>query len=206
LTLLLILPLAFTVPAFGQGVQEDDDRREEREVVRRVLRENCLICHSEEMIASQRLTPAQWKAEVEKMVGWGAPLPAEYLKPMIEYLSAEFPVARPEKPPARRPGREFITALSPVLPAPPYQGNITRGAELYARNCANCHGADGQGDDLGSNLVEKPVLLRPEEFVRVTRDGRGRMPGFAKTLDPAADQDMLAWLRARRFRPKPPRP
>ena len=44
-------------------------------------------------------------------------------------------------------------------PGPP-PGDPTRGATLYATHCANCHGARGQGDELGPNLVEKPVLLR----------------------------------------------
>ena len=58
-------------------VEDDaDDRAYERAMAQRLVRESCLMCHSDELIATQRLTAKQWKAEVEKMVGWGAPLGA----------------------------------------------------------------------------------------------------------------------------------
>ena len=71
-------------------------------------------------------------------------------------------------------------------------------------NCANCHGADGQGSELGPNLVEKPALLHTAAFAEVVRTGRGRMPGFASLLDPQAGSDVLAWLRTRRYVPHTP--
>jgi sulfite oxidase len=33
---------------------------------------NCLICHNDDVIRQQRLTRAQWTAEINKMTGWGA--------------------------------------------------------------------------------------------------------------------------------------
>ena len=56
---------------------DEDEAAYEAKVAERQLEENCLICHEDTMITRQRLTPIQWKAEVEKMILWRAPLPAE---------------------------------------------------------------------------------------------------------------------------------
>jgi hypothetical protein len=46
-------------------------------------------------------------------------------------------------------------------------------------------------------------LLRQAEFREVTRNGRHRMPGFKAVLTPEQETDVLAWLRARRYRALP---
>jgi mono/diheme cytochrome c family protein len=194
---------ALGLAAAPRTTQDDrEDREEARLVARRAVVENCQICHSEEMIASQRLTVNQWKAEVEKMVGWGSPLPQELQQTVTDYLAAEYPDTAPPFKPVRT---TLAQALDTVRPQPEtgsqLAGTAERGAPLYVRNCANCHGQDGQGAELGPNLVEKPVLARPNDFDRVVRQGDGRMPGFASTLDERAKADILAWLRAARYRP-----
>jgi len=50
----------------------------------------CLTCHDEGMIVQQRLTPAQWDREVNKMTGWGAPLKPEDREAILKYLSTNF--------------------------------------------------------------------------------------------------------------------
>ena len=73
-----------------------------REVLaKRAIQENCLICHEAGMYTNQRLTPAQWKAEVEKMVSWGAPLPPEDHQAVIEHLAKSYRDVDPAVPPAR---------------------------------------------------------------------------------------------------------
>lgn len=48
----------------------------------------CLICHSSEYITTQPLlSPAAWKATVEKMQHkFGAPLPADQVDALVDYL------------------------------------------------------------------------------------------------------------------------
>ena len=77
------------------------------------MRENCLICHAEEMVTGQRLTPSQWKAEVEKMVGWGAPLNAEEATPLAGYLAREYPS---DSPPPQLHRMTYEQALDLVRP------------------------------------------------------------------------------------------
>lgn len=50
----------------------------------------CLTCHDEGMMLQQRLTPAQWDREVNKMTGWGAPLKPEDRDAILKYLSTQF--------------------------------------------------------------------------------------------------------------------
>ena len=200
---LAVLTIVTTGSLYGQkSADEEQDRQESRTVMRRAVTENCLICHSEELISSQRLTPKQWKAEVEKMVGWGSPLPKDLHETLTDFLSAEYP----EKGATAKLDRlSLAQALQSVLPQadlaarPP--GSTDRGAPLYASQCANCHGPDGQGAELGPNLVEKLVLARSNDYEKVVDQGVGRMPGFAALLNSEAKADILAWLRGRTYRP-----
>jgi sulfite oxidase len=50
----------------------------------------CLTCHDEGMMVQQRLTPAQWDREVNKMSGWGAPIKPEDREAILKYLSTQF--------------------------------------------------------------------------------------------------------------------
>lgn len=50
----------------------------------------CLTCHDEGMMVQQRLTPAQWDREVNKMTGWGAPIKPEDREAILKYLSTQF--------------------------------------------------------------------------------------------------------------------
>jgi DMSO/TMAO reductase YedYZ molybdopterin-dependent catalytic subunit len=47
----------------------------------------CFGCHDEHMMQQQRLTRAQWNAELNKMTGWGAPLKTEDREALLTYLS-----------------------------------------------------------------------------------------------------------------------
>jgi hypothetical protein len=50
----------------------------------------CLQCHSASMGLQQRLTEKQWTASVEKMMRWGAAVPADKKAELIAYLVANF--------------------------------------------------------------------------------------------------------------------
>jgi hypothetical protein len=42
------------------------------------------------MVRQQRLGEKQWEAEVNKMVGWGAPVPQEKRADLVDYLVTNF--------------------------------------------------------------------------------------------------------------------
>ncbi len=183
---------------------DDEDAAYLEAVVRRSLEENCLICHTEDMIAGQRLTPAQWKAEVEKMVTWGAPLPKEATGPLIEYLAKRYSDREPPPVPSRSTLKEVGSLEVPSgrsEPAPA-AGDPARGERLYAANCATCHGPAGLGGDLGPALAGKAILDHPREYDRIVNQGLHRMPGFRLIMNAKDQADVLAWLRGRAY-PEP---
>jgi ubiquinol-cytochrome c reductase cytochrome c subunit len=194
----LFAPLWF-LPSFGlMGsrsvalVQDDEERQFELARNRRLVAENCLICHSLEMTANQRLTPKQWAAEVDKMIGWGAPVPAEDKARLAAFLASEYPARQPRPAPPRVEASELLRGAEAA--APPPAGDRAAGARLFAIHCASCHGADARGGRPGNNLVEKPILVRPAEFSTVVREGRQKMPGFRAVLSAEQQRDILAWL------------
>jgi len=197
----VVLVLSFPLFAAVGGPDDDDEREERLAVGKMAFRDNCLMCHGEEMTARLRLSDKQWATELDKMIGWGAPVPPEHKAPLYEYLVHSFsnPATAPVPPPARMTFRAAIELVRPE--GSPPAGDGTRGAALYAQNCATCHGPEARGGDLGTCLVEKVVLLRPAEYNEVVRKGRRRMPGFTAALKPEQEADILAWLRTRRFEP-----
>ena len=208
-SLCLMLGIGLYWGLIGVAAGPDDDL-EEREFLRataqRAILENCTICHSHDLIISQRLTSPQWKAEVEKMIGWGSPLPKDDQAKVVAYLSQENALSSAPLKVARLSVRE---AIEPEQPETHGEG-LTRdlsipasvlstGRKAYLKDCANCHGIDGQGAELGPNLVEKAILSRPREFSKIIVQGKGRMPAFGKRVDP--ETNMLIWLRSLRYVP-----
>ena len=61
-------------------------------------------------------------------------------------------------------------------------------ATIYKQKCASCHGADGKGSAAGTKLGVKdfsdPALVKQsdEEFARVIKEGKGKMPKFEGKL------------------------
>ena len=50
----------------------------------------CLACHSDDVIRQQRLTRAQWDAELTKMAGWGARIGEQDRSALLDYLAGSF--------------------------------------------------------------------------------------------------------------------
>jgi ubiquinol-cytochrome c reductase cytochrome c subunit len=195
----VLLVFALAATAFAD---DDEDRELERALGRRAFEENCLMCHAAELTTAQRLSPAQWRAEVDKMIGWGSPLPREDVGRLASYLAREYPTDSPGPSPERLPAEKALNLDLPE-PSPPPTGDASLGASLFTKNCANCHGPAALGGDLGTNLVEKPILLRPEAYRGLVRAGLRRMPGFRSTLTTSQEADVLSYLRTLRTRTDP---
>jgi hypothetical protein len=54
------------------------------------LKSSCLACHNEDVIQQQRLTRAQWDAEISKMVAWGAKVSNEDRSALLDYFAARY--------------------------------------------------------------------------------------------------------------------
>jgi mono/diheme cytochrome c family protein len=55
-----------------------------------VADQSCLQCHSASMVLQQRLTEKQWIASLDKMIRWGAAVPADRKDELIAYLVTNF--------------------------------------------------------------------------------------------------------------------
>jgi mono/diheme cytochrome c family protein len=60
-----------------------------------LVKANCLICHSGEIIVGQRLSAETWAKEVEKMSSWGSPIAEDQKATLVEYLAKNFAVDTP---------------------------------------------------------------------------------------------------------------
>jgi hypothetical protein len=56
----------------------------------------CTECHEARIILQQRLNEVAWAKEVDKMIKWGALVEPQDHDPLIDYLSTNFGVDKPE--------------------------------------------------------------------------------------------------------------
>ena len=162
---------------------------------RLLVRDNCLACHTGEMLDQQRLTAGQWTANVKKMQGWGAPLEAEETALVAAWLASRYGLdAGPYEAAAAAPA-DVEAAIAPTPDGDYKGGDEQRGKAFYAAACLSCHGPDAKGAAVGINLVDRPILYRAAEFAEVVKKGRNKMPEApgAQTADIAS---LLVYLRS----------
>ena len=92
-----------------------------------------------------------------------------------------------------------ISADSSVSSA--ISGTGRDGAKVYATSCARCHGADGQAKT-GKGKQTNAVDLTGDEWepndardTRIINNGKGKMPGFKKSLKPEEVQAVVVYIR-----------
>ena len=75
--------------------------------------------------------------------------------------------------------------------------DVNKGAELYARHCAGCHGARGVPPSPSTpNLTKTESLMRPDAaLATLIRNGRMAMPGYRGILRDSEVYDVIAVLR-----------
>jgi quinoprotein glucose dehydrogenase len=65
---------------------------------------------------------------------------------------------------------------------------------VYGGNCASCHGDDLKGSRDMPSLIGVGDRLTREQIAQLIRQGTGRMPGYASTLDNATVNDLANFL------------
>ncbi len=80
-----------------------------------------------------------------------------------------------------------LLLLPAVAAAAPPAGQL-----LYQKNCARCHGANGQ---LGANGAHNLTKSNLNAFGRtyLVTNGMGKMPAFGRELTPAQVQQVVAY-------------
>jgi len=76
-------------------------------------------------------------------------------------------------------------------------------ADVYAAKCASCHGADGSGNTpIGKRLGVRDLRsqevqgLADGQLAAATAAGKGKVPGFGKSLPPDQIQALVGRVRA----------
>ncbi len=167
----------------------------DRQQAIRLLNGRCTVCHSTDLIRQQRLDASQWRAEVHKMVGWGAQLSAPEQEVLVAYLSSRYHPDAPavideEQQPDER-AQPTSAGPGPVV----LVGHAPRGATVYTHNCLPCHGEAATGG-VGPKLAGNPILNRDEAFQETVMRGRGAMPAWGAILKPQEIADVHAWLKS----------
>lgn len=80
-------------------------------------------------------------------------------------------------------------------------GPKTAPKDLYVRNCARCHGADGKGEtEVGRNLdVPDLSIVGPRmsaaKISGVVKNGKGEMPAYGKKLTKSQIAGIAGYVR-----------
>ena len=82
------------------------------------------------------------------------------------------------------------------------KGEIPKGKNLYVKNCAGCHGAEGKGDGyrlLGpdpANLTSLSTKRKSDPaLLKTIHEGKPNMPSWKIRLSEEESQDVLAYVR-----------
>lgn len=101
----------------------------------------------------------------------------------------------------KRNGTIAVTSLLSLSLAIPAMGQQT-GEATYKAKCAMCHGADGTGNTPVGRSMKLRSLRSPEdvkasdaELFKQTKDGVGKMQGYAGKLTDAQIQDVVTFIR-----------
>lgn len=73
-------------------------------------------------------------------------------------------------------------------------GEVDAGRQVFAANCAACHGTTGEGAGSTPSVIGVVDRLTVEEVETIIRQGRGRMPAFEARLSESQVEDVLAFL------------
>jgi mono/diheme cytochrome c family protein len=106
--------------------------------------------------------------------------------------------------------REEGVVVRPTAPAeeatpetpegPVAEGDPANGEQVFAANCASCHGVNAEGGALGPTLVSADVAAKDDEFFReaITNGRAGTaMPAWGPILSAQNIEDVIAWLRTK---------
>lgn len=157
----------------------------------------CSVCHSEDLIAQQRLPRASWKATVEKMKHWGAEISNDEADLLVRYLSVRYHPGAPDHLP---PLASELRKAEPLAQEPVAEGPLTgvaaRGSSTFEHNCQACHGTGAMGG-MGPKLAKNPILKHEDLFWETVLHGRGPMPAWGSVLSEQDIADIHAWLLTR---------
>jgi mono/diheme cytochrome c family protein len=101
---------------------------------------------------------------------------------------------------------KLLTAAAAVLwLAPAAMAADAGGKAVYEKQCASCHGNDGKGNPAMTkafsekqlNIATKEVAdKKDDEIIKVMTEGKGKMPPSGKSLSPADQKAVAAYVKS----------
>jgi hypothetical protein len=76
--------------ATAQNGSDSGPTSSDQEQAIQLLNTRCAMCHSTDLITQQRLGESKWRAEIEKMIRWGAYLSSPEQDILVSYLASRF--------------------------------------------------------------------------------------------------------------------
>lgn len=161
----------------------------------KLFEENCSSCH---------LSTAQGSAIAPSLHGVGPATVDFWVSTGRMPAATPLQIEAERKPPrlTLKQAEEVAAWINSLTPAAPYipevhlkGADLTKGATLFALNCAACHTITGAGDALafGTNA---PTLhaASATQVAEAIRTGPGNMPRFTGNLTDAQVRDVVAYV------------
>ncbi len=85
-----------------------------------------------------------------------------------------------------------------------FGGPAEPGRGVYQMRCQSCHGPDGLASPQMEKMLKVPIppvtgeALKQKsdaEMLQIIADGKGKMPGYVKTLSPEEQQQVLTSMK-----------
>jgi mono/diheme cytochrome c family protein len=162
----------------------------------------CGKCHSPNLVLANGHTREGWEDQITKMVGFGAVGTDEDFTDILEYLVKNMPphaAASPGTSTAATSPAASTTAAAPSKSDPADRGKIT-----FTEKCSLCHSADTTEKKIGPGLkgfyargtfTSDGSKVTDDSLLKLLQTGKGMMPPFKDTLEPAKLQDIIAYLK-----------
>ena len=177
---ILLLSLLTLLGAMTVSAQQDEQGQ--LLLGAQIYAENCAVCHGPNGEGRVGATLAKdWpsirpdlatKTTITEgvpgtaMPAWsvanGGPLTDEEIDAVVAFILSWQTGGAPKITPG-----PTSTSRPPIQPVPDLQGDPNRGAILYDKNCAVCHGSDGRGR-IGATLAKNWGSIRPDLAIQST--------------------------------------
>ncbi len=95
-----------------------------------------------------------------------------------------------------------LESKSPLTPVQERidQTSVARGEVLYQKNCQSCHGADGQGQEVGqlkaANLKNLAKEVNNFKFFMSISQWQGDMPGWKSPFSETEREDLANYIKS----------
>lgn len=84
-----------------------------------------------------------------------------------------------------------------LLPGLSQAADTNKGAEIYSKHCASCHGVSGVSVMIGApNFSQSEGLMNPDSVLFISiQSGKTAMPAYRGVLSDQEILDVIAYLR-----------